>query len=575
MNSTYAVFDMEFIDVTAIADSTITTSSNSTFADKELLKVNESIPDYGTAELNQFVLDGSYDEFPNTPDNIAYWSSDMSDSDGLFTVNPSITVAFTENHSSAGIMLYFFDSFARKMKITWYTLGGTKLYEEIFNPDSLDYFCSRAINNYGKVVIEFMETDPYRYVKLQYIKYGVSLEWSDTELKTAKLVEELDPTSSTLSINKGTLEMIDKENMFNVADDDAFYKLFQSNQPGKLREYVNGNMIEMGSFFLDTWSNSKSIVKMSIIDPIGLIDKTKFYDGKVYVNELAGDIIDAIMESAGYSDYSVADDVRNTMISGHIPISTHRKALQLVVFACGAVADCSRSGTIQIYKHERYIGTTINRDRKFNSSSIKIDDYISDVSIKYSTYTLQAEISEIYKGTLPIGDTRIELSSPCSVDGLTASAGTLKDIHPNYFTVSMTEAGESIVSGYKYNKNDAAISSSIEKIDAGETRKTKSFTTTVMTADLAIEMAKQLLDYYQLRQIVSLKYVMENDRVGRWAQIEYADAPGSYAVSGLEKQNIDLSGGFISTTTARGYNKITTNYYYTGEIYFGDEIGVM
>ena len=43
-----------------------------------------------------------------------------------------------------------------------------------------------------------------------------------------------------------------------------------------------------------------------------------------------------------------------------------------------------------------------------------------------------------------------------------------------------------------------------------------------------------------------------------------------YAITGIMGQSIDLTGGFIATAKCRGYSKVVTEMYYTGEIYAGD-----
>lgn len=50
---------MVFADVTAMADSTPSTNDNSDIADVSLLNGKVAVSEYGTLELNQFVLDGS------------------------------------------------------------------------------------------------------------------------------------------------------------------------------------------------------------------------------------------------------------------------------------------------------------------------------------------------------------------------------------------------------------------------------------------------------------------------------------------------------------------------------------
>ena len=78
-----------------------------------------------------------------------------------------------------------------------------------------------------------------------------------------------------------------------------------------------------------------------------------------------------------------------------------------------------------------------------------------------------------------------------------------------------------------------------------------------------------MLNYYQLRQIVSIRYLMQDEVAGNWVEVQNTD--GSYAVTGITQQTIDLTGGYIASATCRGYATITVADYYAGmEIYAGE-----
>ena len=104
--------------------------------------------------------------------------------------------------------------------ITWYTLSGTKLDTMSFHPTSLVFCCVNQVENYGKIIIEFVKTRlPNRYVKLQYILYGRYISWKDDLIQTGKVLEEIDETSATLSINTAEISIIDENNDFDIENE--------------------------------------------------------------------------------------------------------------------------------------------------------------------------------------------------------------------------------------------------------------------------------------------------------------------------------------------------------------------
>jgi len=150
--------------------------------------------------------------------NIAFWSAEKSKSDCTFENNPVIEINFTKPHTSSGLTFYFVEDYPAELKVTWYDIDGVKIIDKTFYPTKLTCVCVNQVENYGRVRIEFIKTSfPERYIKLQYILYGQYIAWQDDIVKTAKVQEEIDPTSATLSINTADISIIDQKNDLTLA----------------------------------------------------------------------------------------------------------------------------------------------------------------------------------------------------------------------------------------------------------------------------------------------------------------------------------------------------------------------
>lgn len=571
---TYCRAEMKFIDVTALADASVTTDDNQGIGSVELFADQTEQKGYGTFELNQFILDGSKSVLPDNPNDIAFWSEALSKAECTFETNPKITITFKEQHTSAAITLYFEDDPPAELKITWYTIAGTKLITETFYPDSLIYVCNNQVQNYGKIEIEFVRTSfPQRYIKLQYILYGKYIIWDKDMIQTAKVQEDIDVTSATLSINEADISIVDMNNDFDTENENGAWKSVQKTQEVTLSEFNNGNMIPMGAFFIDDFSFSKNIAKFKLIDVVGLLDKYTFYDGQVYNNVRAEVILNAIFVTAGIKKYVIDEEVGNTLLSGYLAIQTCRKALQQVCFACGAVADDSRSDTIKVYKPDRYVKSTVGTDRKFNGNTkVSLEKYISGVNIEMKNYALEEKTSDIYKKTLPAGDTKITFSSPYLPSSITASAGTLKEVKTNYLIINMPDAGQCHITGIKYANTTFSYEKRVDKIEAGETENIKKYSgCTIYNADILPDIAAYLLGYHALRKKVGMKYLVDLEQVGNWANIN--SIGGKTSTTLIESQTLDLTGGFIANATCRGYSIVVTEDVFAGtELYTGGDV---
>lgn len=209
-----AVYELK--DVTAIGDSIPSTMDNMDFANESFLKQNAEFPNYGTLEKDFFYLDGSMPELPDEPEKIAFWTSGLSDENGKFTENPVLILLFTKQHTSPGLTFHFVGDWPLQMQIRYYDFEDNMIALESYSPDCADYYARGLVEDYGKIEINFQRTLPYRYVKLYGIDYGVVITWDDRDIKKATLVEETDPISNTLKVNKLTFWFVDEQNEFTI-----------------------------------------------------------------------------------------------------------------------------------------------------------------------------------------------------------------------------------------------------------------------------------------------------------------------------------------------------------------------
>lgn len=64
---TYCKAEMKFIDVTALEDASVSSNDNQSFGNVEIFQGEMAQADYGTLERNQFVLDGSKENYAGCP----------------------------------------------------------------------------------------------------------------------------------------------------------------------------------------------------------------------------------------------------------------------------------------------------------------------------------------------------------------------------------------------------------------------------------------------------------------------------------------------------------------------------
>lgn len=570
--STEFVVDYNLYDLTALKDARESAVGNETFADLSLIKDNVKAPAYGTLEQNFFILDGSMEEFPKRPKNLVYFSQQQSDENGNFEEEQSVTIQFTDFHTSVGVTLTFSDTYPVELEIYWYGLDGLLKSKRKFYPDALVYFCENQVEEYGKIKIVFLKALPWHNVKLQYIKYGTSIKWDGGTIKTGKVVNETDPISDKIATDTLTFDFVDEFDSFNLGNPRGMHKTFQRKQDMEAYEIVNGEKITIGTFFLDSYSTTKNICKIKGVDLKGILGSTDFTDGRMYNGDSAGSVIDEIMAAAGIKDYNVDTETAATPLYGTLPIQTCKKALREVLFACDSIVSTSRQKGLTICKSSRVIETRIKRNRKFETT-LQADRYVSDINVKYKVWKLEENASEIAKGTYGPGTHVIQFSAPATE--LSVNIGTITKRMPYYVVLDIPARvrSEVIVSGRKYVSEDLAAMSSVEKLKSGELRNSKTFSGMLLNFDSAKKKADSILDYYQLQHIVKTRHLAGEETAGKWVEIDNPMNKGGSLVAAIESVTTDLTGGFISTAKYRGYYKSLTDYYRSGEIFAGEEIG--
>lgn len=569
---TYAIIKYDLEDTTASRNASYTLDTNQAFGDAGNLEEYTTARDYGYLGWNQFCLDGSKQEIPDDKDDIAFWSSCVSGDDRTFTRNPSITILFGENHTSTGLTFYFSYDYPKRMRITWYDIGGSRITEAEFTPVAETYFARKQVQNYAAIHIEFLETHyRNRAIRLQYIMFGQSITWSDLEIKTARITEQIDESNATQPVSSAQVEIIDENNDFDIANPNGSWNSAEYYQRMVFQEYKDGSIIECGTFYLNGWSFKSNIATFKATDAIGYLDSITFRDGHIYDGEPAADVIDAIMSAAGWTNYYIDPDIADLRITGLLKKQTCRNALKEVCFALGAQATCFRSEVITIRRPDRYTSSYVNPDRKFNGKTqVSLGDYVQAVSVELPNYEPGDETS-VYKAANEAGTYQVDFSNPVDISTITATGCTVTDAHTLYCTITVAEAGECEIRARTYKSTAYTLTQEIEDTDPGQGAVTKKYTASVYCQEQIRDIMESLLSYYQLRKAAQITYLLDKEVAGDWIGI--MDTLNRTSAALIEQQTIDMTGGFIATAKCVGYDKVTTADYFTGkELYAGGSV---
>lgn len=570
MNLIDTSFEVEYelVDVTASSDATNTSATAKSFSDLNLLGDGTNFNAQGTLEHNFFALDGSFSEFEDDPE-IAFFSSSMSNANGEFDVNPSITIDFTMQHSSAGFTLYFADDSPQECTMYWYNISDEFLGSSHQIITSAKHVIYRGTENYAKLVIEFTKAKPFRYIKLNKILYGIINTWDETELSSGNLVEENDMINNQLSINKLTFDFVDDENKYNLGNATGNHLFIQRGQVVRPIEYIRGQANYLGDYFIDTFSEDTGLISFSCMDYLGLMESVKFYLGDVYNGSLAGPILEQIFEVAAIRNYTIDEITYNTPVYGTIKPGTCRDALREILFACQSTLDETRRSGIHIIKRGKVIANKITQSRKISTKASK-REYVSGIEVKYILLTQKTERSEILTGTYYAGNNLIVFSSPYA--NIQTSYGTIVEAGKYYCILNIPSANTVTLTGLGYDESSLSTTYS-ERISGGEIENVKSFNSELCNLAMAREAAERIYKYYTYKLGLEIQYLADSENILDWNNIENATTGFKPYIAGFESINTDLTNGFVATAKLVGYYDYTNEEVYTGtELYCGGNI---
>jgi hypothetical protein len=516
---------------------------------------------YITMEQDFWLLDGGYKFMPTNPVlmHVGLMSLSMSDGAGAFAVPPVLTITFGASYSVVGGITLRFSQYtgdyADDVDIAFYDPAGVLIRTDNYNPVSWEFSTGQDVAGFGKIVITFNSTSrPYRYLRLTGVEYGTLIHFTGAEIKSAYLVEEIDPLSVELRGNTLELSVFSTDANFSIVNPAGDYAGLKDRQPIEAYETVGANTLFMGKFYLDEWENtSDNVIKFRCIDAVGVLDSLPYMGGIWLTPTTAGVLLEAIMTAAPMA-YELDPDLFDAEIAGWIPICSYREALQLIAFAIGAYVTCSRSGVVRILKTtlaQDYASQefTITKADKGAEQSLTLKTLVTGAEVTGHNYVSNSTVTSLYDGTLATGVYTIKFSAP--QHDLVISGAEITSSGANYAVIGVAVAGTVTLTGQGYTDTrqvkgvynttlDSTVKPNIVSIQDA----------TLINATNINATAQRVYDYYQQRYLQKVRLYAPDSEIGRSVLVETLYSQHIAGVT--ERMSIDLSGGFTANSEIVG-----------------------
>lgn len=302
---------------------------------------------YGTLEHNLFVLDGSFELYPDNLSTVqvGWQSADMSGADETFESNPWLEFVFDQNQDSFGFMLMFDDKLAgcypAEVITTAYDAAGAVLSTMTTYPDSWKHTIEMPVQDYRRVRFEFVRTNvPFRRVRVCEAVFGIKYEYGADNTTSISVKQSVSPWAESLPSAEVTATIDNSGQLYNMINPAGLYGYLQDGQYMEYFAVVDGDRINMGrQYFTGASSEDGGLTaKITFNDWLYALDDIEYNDGESGMWTLS-EAVATILTAARVSIETVFDDTLDSVVIRKcIPQNTSsREALRL----CAQAAMCT------------------------------------------------------------------------------------------------------------------------------------------------------------------------------------------------------------------------------------------
>jgi hypothetical protein len=489
MRVTFRVVDT---DAAALAVS----SSNDTASVAQLAQTHDGIETlsgkYATLEAGGWVLDGTCSLFSAsvTALQTGYWSS-ISQLDRTFSANPTLSHAWTSNHTSFGFTLLFDDIadwYPEALTITAYDSANVTIDSQTASIASCCQVIDMPVTDYYKVTAEFTKTKtPYQRIRLAEEIFGYIQIFNRDNIVMGSILYEITPDSSSLPTSEMIIEIDNSDKRFNPINPNGVFSYLAQSQPmdvsigvgssSETLEYIN-----MGRFYYTKTEPSSNYLTTKIIahDLLHNMDKTTYKKGATG-NETVASLISAVVTDSGTGlEAIVSTAVSTVVISSALPLVSHREAIRMIAQAARSNVFINRDNKLELA--ELTVGTaqdTLDTNNMYDYPKITFAEPTNKVEVSVITRGISDTVPTtkiLYDSTLDINGTENTWVTYANIGyniAVYSSSGTintsLSTFYLNGADLNITGTGNVTVklSGYALSEYDFPFT--LDNVGTGET----------------------------------------------------------------------------------------------------------
>lgn len=476
----------------------------------------------------------------------------LNSADATLDTPPVVEVQISQACTVPGITFVFSpeeDRWCEKMEITFYR-GQTVVHSAIVYPDAPRWILPAPGYSFDRLTVRLLETDtPGAYAKLRGLYLGRALVFSHRETESVRLINEADPTLDTLTVDTMTVDVQDLQQWGLEPQKDQTMELYRDGQLLASHRIENCSRREKHRYTI----RCRSLV--------GQLEGT--FLGGMYENMPLETLLSKILKNV---EFEVEAPLKQTKISGYLPVCTCRQALQQVAFAVGAVVSTRGTRGVRLCRVSDRVSGVFLAEDQFRDGGVETAAGVSRVEVVAHKYTpTREEVTlidgEYYKGS----DILLTFTEPYHSYQL--SGGTILAQGVNY--VRLSASGEITLKACTYRHTMVHHSRSYDPDYGDQVRKVEQ--ATLIHDGNVHQVLDRLGQVYAFRQTLNQTMVVTDQYAGQ--QVALTDPFGGMMKGYITAMECELTPGgqtaWITLLGQRQTPEIAVGY--AGMLYAGEK----
>lgn len=252
--------------------------------------------------------------------------------------------------------------------------------------------------------------------------------------------------------------------------------------------------------------------QIDCISAVGLLS-TMQYDGGLWLYTAPTTVqalLNDILSGSGVS-FAFDPTYANQRVSGWLPISTKREAIQQVLFAVGLNLIRRHDGTSYVTGLDASTSTQIPDNRVYYGGKVTGKQSVSKVVVVEHDYVYSTETEEIFSGDITEANTKIIFSKPYhDVTAVDGNGNPVSITSSTNYCIVATAVNDVTITGQMYIDNATEINIDLNHDTDKVARVDKATLVNIMNAE---GVANRIAQYYSSAVTVESAVVYEGDEL--------------------------------------------------------------